>query len=48
MFFASDHAPECHVVEKDLLGELYLAWTHRIWGEDFFGERRDLFAKLLA
>ena len=48
MFFASDHAPECHVVKKGLLSELYLAWTHRIWGEECVLQRRDLFAKLLA
>ena len=25
---------DCHAVKKGLLGELHLAWTHQIWGEE--------------
>ena len=34
--------------KKGSAWELYLAWTHRNWGEECVLERRDLFAKLLA
>ena len=34
MFFSPSHAPQCHVEEKGLPGELRLLWAHRIWVEE--------------
>ena len=46
-FFGPHHAPQRRVEEKEgLLGELRLAWKHRIWGEECVLE--DIFAKGLG
>ena len=49
MFSGPGHAPQCRVEGKEgLPGELRLAWTHRIWGEECVFAQKDKFAKGLG
>lgn len=48
MVFDPDHTLECHVEQKGLTGELRLAWTYRIWGEECALGWEDKFAQGLV
>ena len=49
MFSGPGHTPQCRVEGKEgLPGELRLAWTHRIWGEECVFAQKDKFAKGLG
>ena len=49
MFSGPGHAPQCRLEGKEgLPGELRLAWTHRIWGEECVFAQKDKFAKGLG
>lgn len=48
MFFSPSYAPQCHVEEKGLPGELRLLWAHRIWVEECVLAQEDKFAKSLV
>ena len=48
LVFDPDHTLECRVEEKGITGELRLAWTHRIWGEECALGWEDKFAQGLV